>query len=89
MPDITPSQFRSQANGVINFMGGVGAIVSFLIGASLYEMNHAYPFWLGSILVILASLLVFIFIREPKVYEESEEKPSLLAQPAGRARRSR
>src|SRR3990170_8151804 len=27
MPDITPSQYRSQANGIINFMGGVGAII--------------------------------------------------------------
>jgi MFS family permease len=79
MPDITPSQFRSQANGVINFMGGVGAIVSFLVGARLYDMNTAFPFWMGSVLVIVASLLVFIFIKEPKVYEESEEKPSLLA----------
>jgi maltose/moltooligosaccharide transporter len=78
MPDIIPSQFRSQANGVINLMGGLGAIVSFLIGAKLYEMNKAYPFWLGSVLVILSSLLVFIFIKEPKVYEASEEKPSLL-----------
>jgi maltose/moltooligosaccharide transporter len=77
MPDVTPSQFRSQANGVINFMGGIGAIVSFLIGARLYEMNHAFPFWLGSILVIVASLLVFIFIREPKAYQASETKPSL------------
>ncbi len=77
MPDVTPSQFRSQANGVINFMGGVGAIISFLIGARLYEMNPAFPFWLGSILVIIASLLVFAFIREPKVYQASEEKPSL------------
>lgn len=25
MPDITPSPFRSQANGIINFMGGVGS----------------------------------------------------------------
>jgi MFS family permease len=78
MPDITPSQFRSQANGVINFMGGVGAIVSFLIGASLYEINTAYPFWLGSVLVILSALLVFIFVREPKTYAESEVKPSML-----------
>jgi Na+/melibiose symporter-like transporter len=77
MPDVTPSQFRSQANGVINFMGGVGAIVSFLIGARLYEINHAFPFWLGSVLVIIASLLVFAFVREPKVYQVSEEKPSL------------
>jgi Na+/melibiose symporter-like transporter len=33
MPDITPSAFRSQANGVINFMGGIGAIIAFLAGA--------------------------------------------------------
>jgi Na+/melibiose symporter-like transporter len=26
MPDITPSQYRSQANGVINLMGGIGTI---------------------------------------------------------------
>jgi len=80
MPDITPSKFRSQANGVINFMGGVGAIIAFIGGAALYDMNPAYPFWLGSILVIISSLLVVIFIKEPKVYAESEEeKPSLMA----------
>jgi maltose/moltooligosaccharide transporter len=80
MPDITPSQNRSQANGVINFMGGVGSIIAFLGGSMLYKMNPAYPFWLGSGLVILAALLVFIFIREPKKYEDSdEEKASLLA----------
>jgi MFS family permease len=79
MPDITPSKFRSQANGVINFMGGVGAIIAFLIGATLYEMNQNYPFWLGSALVIISSLLVFAFIREPKDFVLSEEeKPSLI-----------
>jgi maltose/moltooligosaccharide transporter len=79
MPDITPSKYRSQANGIINFMGGVGAIVSFLGGAALYEMNVNYPFWLGSALVIIASLLVFIFIKEPKVYrdEAAPVKPGL------------
>ena len=80
MPDITPSQYRSQANGIINFMGGVGAIVSFLGGSALYKMNPAFPFWLGSALVILSALLVFIFIREPKVYEESpEQTPGMIA----------
>ncbi len=78
MPDITPSQFRSQANGIINFMGGVGAIISFLGGATLYKMNPAFPFWMGSILVIVSVLLLFIFIREPKEYEKSEEKPSMI-----------
>jgi maltose/moltooligosaccharide transporter len=79
MPDITPSQNRSQANGVINFMGGLGSIIAFLGGSILYKMNPAYPFWLGSALVILAALLVFIFIREPKIPEESgEEKPGMV-----------
>src|SRR5512147_2314632 len=32
MPDVTPSRFRSQANGIINFMGGVGSIIAFLVG---------------------------------------------------------
>ena len=36
MPDITPSKFRSQANGVINFMGGVGSIAAFLGGSRFY-----------------------------------------------------
>ena len=80
MPDITPSKFRSQANGVINFMGGVGAIISFLLGSQLYDINQAYPFWLGSGLVIVAALLVFIFIREPKIFNENPnaEKPKLI-----------
>lgn len=79
MPDVTPSRFRSQANGVINFMGGIGSITAFLIGGKLYEINPAYPFWLASVLVVVAVLLVFAFIREPKVYENNPnlEKPNL------------
>ena len=74
MPDITPSQYRSQANGVINFMGGVGAIIAFLVGSSLYEKSPSLPFWVGAALVIVASALVLIFIREPKEYKEVPEK---------------
>ncbi len=79
MPDITPSPYRSQANGIINFMGGIGAIFSFLGGAALYEMNPAFPFWMGSILVLVSALMVFLFIKEPKEYEKSEEQPGLIA----------
>ena len=77
MPDITPSPYRSQANGIINFMGGIGAIISYLGGSALYRMNPAFPFWMGSVLVILASLLVFIFIKEPKVPEANENEPNM------------
>ena len=78
MPDITPSQFRSQANGVINLMGGVGTIVATLGGSALYDMNPAYPFWLGSALVVVATLLVFFLLKEPKVFEASEAQPGMI-----------
>ena len=68
MPDITPSRFRSQANGIINLMGGLGSIIATLIGGRLYDINPAFPFWMGSGLVIAAALLVFLFIKEPAEY---------------------
>jgi len=79
MPDITPSPFRSQANGIINLMGGVGTIIASLVGSTLYEINIAFPFWMGSALVVLAAALVFIFIKEPKEYEASEKQPDMFA----------
>ena len=79
MPDITPSRYRSQANGIINFMGGLGAIIAFLGGASLYEMNPSYPFWLGAALVLLSAVLVFVFIKEPKeITNDTEKMPGLV-----------
>ena len=77
MPDITPSDKRSQANGVINFMGGIGGIISFLAGGALYKLNPAFPFWMGSILVIIAAALVFIFIKEPKQFLDNEKQPGM------------
>ncbi len=78
MPDITPSPFRSQANGIINLMGGLGSIIATLGGSALYAMNQAYPFWLGSALVIISAILVFVFIKEPKEFEStSKERPNL------------
>ncbi len=77
MPDITPSEKRSQANGIINLMGGLGAIISFLGGSALYKMSPSFPFWLGSALVLISAILVFVFIREPGDYEESEKQPNM------------
>ena len=79
MPDITPSAFRSQANGIINFMGGVGTIIALQTGGLLYKMNHNFPFWLGSALVLIAALIVYLFIEEPKEYEQAEKQPGMFA----------
>src|SRR5215212_8119813 len=79
MPDITPSEKRSQANGIINFMGGIGTIIALQTGGMLYKMSPSFPFWLGSILVVLSALIVFIFIKEPKDYlEMNEPQPSMI-----------
>jgi maltose/moltooligosaccharide transporter len=77
MPDITPSGKRSQANGIINFMGGIGTIIALQTGGTLYKLSPNFPFWMGSVLVILAAMMVFIFIREPKNYDLSKKEPDM------------
>lgn len=71
MPDITPSKQRSQANGVINLMGGLGTVLATLIGGTLYRINPSYPFFFAGGLVVVAAILVLIFVREPKQYISS------------------
>lgn len=78
MPDITPSQFRSQANGIVNFMGGIGVIVALQTGGMLYKLSPNFPFWLGSALVLIAALIVYLFVEEPKEYSTTEEQPGIL-----------
>ena len=72
MPDITPSDKRSQANGIINFMGGIGGIIAFLAGSAMYKINPSLPFWVGSGLVLFAALMVFLFIKEPEEFVQTE-----------------
>lgn len=43
MPD-HPSDKRSQANGIINFMGGLGGIIAFLAGVPCIKINPGLPF---------------------------------------------
>jgi len=64
MPDITPSKYRSQANGIINFMGGLGALLVFFGGKPLYDRKTSLPFLVGGLLMFAASMLVVIFLRE-------------------------
>lgn len=45
MPDITVESKRTTANGIINFMGGVGSILALAGGAFLYDLHQTIPFW--------------------------------------------
>jgi Na+/melibiose symporter-like transporter len=74
MPDVTPSEKRSQANGIINFMGGFGALLAYFAGKPLYDANKAYPFLAGAALMLLANLLVVLFVDEPSQYKVEGER---------------
>lgn len=76
MPDMVPGEIRSEANGVINTMGGIAAIVGTIGLAQLMNVKLnlakygptnnilAYPF--AGILVIIAVILLFFFVKEKK-----------------------
>jgi len=72
MPDFTPRPLRSKANGIINFMGGVGSVIAFLIGGFLFDINEFLPFATGSAILIFTIIIMYLLIHEPKEIEENK-----------------
>jgi MFS family permease len=68
MPDLTPSPLRSQANGVINLMGGVGTLIATLGSGALYRMGRPVPFVFGGVLMAVAVLMLALFVRESRTF---------------------
>ncbi len=63
--DLYPAEQRSTANGIINLMGGLGAILAFLVGGALYKMGRIPPFAFGALVMVIGIGLVVLFVREP------------------------
>jgi MFS-type transporter involved in bile tolerance (Atg22 family) len=59
-------------------MGGIGTIIALQTGGLLYKMSPNFPFWLGSGLVLLSALIVYLFIEEPKEYGQEEKQPGMI-----------
>jgi len=82
MPDIIPGVYRSEANGVINTMGGVAAIVGTLVLSPLMDVSiqlpligdtrRKLPFLIAGLLVIIATLLLFLFVKERSRSQKSD-----------------
>lgn len=64
MPDITPHSKRTKANGVINFMGGCGAIIALSAGSLLYDIEEFLPFLAVSMIFLIALWVIFNNINE-------------------------
>lgn len=82
MPDVTPKPIRSNANAIINVMGTIGGVISLLLMNILlkYETVDGVKFLVGnnwilisviSGMMILASIVMIIKVRENKYAEES------------------
>jgi len=81
MPDLVASEHRSKANGVINLMGGIGAIYAFAIASRIYGIHDpriaailgvtveqsgpVLTFLTTAIIMIVALLILFVVIKEP------------------------
>jgi len=64
--DLFPAAQRSTANGIINLMGGLGAILAFLVGGILYNLGRIAPFAFGSLVLLSAITVVLLFVKEPR-----------------------
>ena len=74
LPDLTPSRYRSQANGIINAIGVTGAMAAFFAGARLYTLNPAYPFWAGSALLLVTAVLLIAFLRDTRTSQGDSDR---------------
>ncbi|MEK4508559.1 MFS transporter [Paenibacillus anaericanus] len=78
MPDITPDHLRTKANGVINFMGGLGSVLAFGIGSKLYGMGSYLPFLCAGLVMLFSMFVLKAVIKEPitlATINPSEVKP--------------
>ncbi len=84
MPDMVPGDLRSEANGVINTMGGIATILGTVLLARLMNVYVTLPgfgkvkdvlsFPVASVFVLLAVILLFIFVKEKNSKVADSEK---------------
>ena len=86
MPDMTPKPLRSKANGIINIMGYIGGAFATVIGMVFVLSKYLkadigsrniwtieIPFLMGSVLMLISAIVLFLTIKENKIAEEVKE----------------
>ena len=75
MPDVTPAPLRSEANGIINMMGGIGSVTAFFVGGMLSEIgdNKFFAFFMATIIMLIALFILLKYVREPDALRYQEE----------------
>lgn len=80
MPDITPKPLRSKANGIINIVGYVGAILGGamamifpFIKGTVDQPKLIIPFAITAVCMIVTCAFLFAKIKENKIVDEIQE----------------
>ena len=86
MPDMTPKPLRSKANGIINIMGYIGGAFATVLGI-FFDFKKKYlnvtdkniwivetPFLIGSVLMLVSAVVLFILIKENKIRDEMKDE---------------
>lgn len=84
MPDMVPGNLRSEANGVINTMGGIATILGTILLARLMDVVITVPglgakdkilaFPVASVFVVIAVILLFVFVKEKNSKVSEKER---------------
>lgn len=88
MPDTVPNEYRSEANGVINMMGGVAAVVGTVILAPMMDLRltlplfgdtaRRLPFLIAAVLIVVAAMLLKLTVRERPLDELPHDRTPVL-----------
>lgn len=76
MPDVTPKPLRSQANAMINLVGGAGGAIAFLIYTITFMIN---PYGYMAVFIAVACSMIILLglflwlVKEKKLVKECEE----------------
>jgi DHA1 family tetracycline resistance protein-like MFS transporter len=62
--DSSPAKRRGMALGVFSLFMLLGNAAGAPLGGRLAEINYAYPFWLGAMLLAIMAGVVLLFVRE-------------------------
>jgi MFS family permease len=77
--DLFPPEQRSQANGLINLMGGIGGAIALFGSGMLFDaFGRVAPFAAAAAILLLSEAIAVWQVKEPEqIQEEVEQEPKI------------
>jgi maltose/moltooligosaccharide transporter len=74
--DLYKPEQRSQANGIINMLGGLGGLLAYFGGGYLFNvLGRMAPFLAGALITLVTMATILLFLHEPvTIIPEEKEK---------------